>query len=132
MSEGKRKYGDVVFKLKDEVKARAVLAWGDSAQIGIELFNGKKSSGNFQTLYKHQNTPIGPASYYEVMIWGPLSIDDVEFIVMKHGGSNKPGRIWCDRALKDLKALRLPIYLGKRDDNSRRFEVDSILYKPKK
>lgn len=76
-------YGNVFAKFKDEVKQRSTMTPGDS------LYLLGSESGEAQTLYATQTSPPRAYYYYEAQVWGELTLEDVDYILVNCGFGEK-------------------------------------------
>lgn len=78
------KYGKIFAKLKDHIKNRTTFSNDDSLDAARGIFKSIKAYDyKHSTLYNsEENLTLKRGSFYEAQIWGPLSYDDVEYLVV--------------------------------------------------
>jgi hypothetical protein len=81
-------YGDVIAVLKNEVKKRSTWTQGDS--LNLKYYFKKNINEFVHTFYDNTaNNLVRFGNYYETQIWGPVTLNDVDHLLVGCFG-NKP------------------------------------------
>ncbi len=119
------KYGKIFAKLKDDIKNRTTFSNDDSLDAARGLLrNIKPYDYKHSTLYNsEENLIMKRGSFYEAQIWGPLSYDDVEYLVVDcfTGDSEADETI---AILKERKS-KVPLYkcIFQQNENNDHFVI---------
>lgn len=97
-------YGDVVMVMKPEVKKRTT--WTKEDSLGVQAFRGSKLTSTLK--FKDGKGLFKCMSYCEAQVWGELTLNDVEYAMIKPGAAIPPA----------LKEKGIPVYYSQPDESS--------------
>lgn len=123
-------YGNVFFRFKDHVKRRTTFSNGDSLDHFIRPRGYKYAATDFKSstfFNSKKNFDIQIlSSYYEAQIWGPLTKEDVDYILVGCFLGIPDDQDKIVNELK-LRKLRIPVYSCESKMNQTKF----LGFKPK-